>query len=801
MEIGIDFDLDVHDCAIVGGGGPAAVLGTSTIALADSLQVEPDVAVINYAQGNSGIALVRDTGTPANDLATVELTQQSTDILAYIAPNKKNVTGPAGLQRYNAHMLLERSEELAHSKWDAFGGSSSIVTDEYAAGPSDITNASRVVWTTGAGTEYRYQAFTGFPADTSHSICFWHKSNTGSDHDFVVRTASSSDLPNQVVTATSTWQFAEFDYTIASASGEIGFDFRTANGADSSGDILIAGVNFGAYPRDTTYLKTTDAARYALPITHVASTLTSSTSAVEIGLGEKTFTTVASGTFERHPIKNGGFDTDTEWTKNGSATISGGVANLTASNDAIIQDIHVRDGARTKVTFDYVTSTIGNLRVYLNGDLLHDVSYSGTGSASLILKAGSTSDQFQIRSNGWIGTIDNVDVDRGVINARLSKQGDVDNFWMTGTVTSHTGTTLVVNVDHIKGSGSVSSWHIIEIDGALDESGSTNLAVDSEEFNPATTGWSTQAIDTPVKGATAPNGQATATTLTASAGLTQHWIYDNVASGDNLNSIWAKAGTADWISIASSGSAADGVFFDLANGVKGTENGGSVGKMEAYPNGWYRCEVDFAANESFFTLEIHTADNQAESWDAAGTETVLIWGAQIEAGVSSATSYIPTAGSTVSRAADDISKATAELPYVEAGAGSLVWHVKPIESGERLGGFYGTGANRIEQYMSAVGITSLLYKNNVAQASSTHTTIAADTPFKFGIAWDVDDHRAALDETLGAADASMEIPVSITELRFGSFAGGSNHSNTIIKSCVYRPRRITDTDLQTETAA
>jgi hypothetical protein len=110
-------------------------------------------------------------------------------------------------------------------------------------------------------------------------------------------------------------------------------------------------------------------------------------------------------------VTNGGFSTDSDWTKNNSATISGGVGNLTATNDALKQDIlGLPDGDYVLVCVDLNQTSSGTFRVYVGGVLSWDETYNVSGSSTLkvVLPWGSSTDEFQLRSAGWVGTVDNV---------------------------------------------------------------------------------------------------------------------------------------------------------------------------------------------------------------------------------------------------------------------------------------------------------------------------------------------------------------------------------------------------------
>lgn len=114
-------------------------------------------------------------------------------------------------------------------------------------------------------------------------------------------------------------------------------------------------------------------------------------------------------------VTNGGFDTDTDWTKGVSASISGGVANLSSGGDSITQDISASEGTLYLLTFTHngtgnFTANIGSAAV-----LDHQISGSGAGfavNASYLLPANSgTSLVFRSNaSGGFTGTIDNISV-------------------------------------------------------------------------------------------------------------------------------------------------------------------------------------------------------------------------------------------------------------------------------------------------------------------------------------------------------------------------------------------------------
>src|SRR3990167_2939247 len=65
-------------------------------------------------------------------------------------------------------------------------------------------------------------------------------------------------------------------------------------------------------------------------------------------------------------VSNGGFGSDTVWTKN-TWTIAAGVATATAISTALTQSINIQPGTRYVVTFTVATFTGGSVTPILGG--------------------------------------------------------------------------------------------------------------------------------------------------------------------------------------------------------------------------------------------------------------------------------------------------------------------------------------------------------------------------------------------------------------------------------------------------
>ena len=188
--------------------------------------------------------------------------------------------------------------------------------------------------------------------------------------------------------------------------------------------------------------------------------------------------------------------------------------------------------------------------------------------------------------------------------------------------------------------------------GLLVEPARTNLLLQSQDFDNAA--WSKNNATITANTAPAPDGTTTADKLVAnSTNLPTAQQSVTLAAGFHTFTIYAKMVERRFLVVNFLAKGFDNyTYFDLQNGAVGSASGDSIASIEALAGGWYRCRVTRSATAGTRTVVIHHTPVDGSLTPQTPGQGVLVWGAQIEAGLEP-TSYIATAGATASRPADD----------------------------------------------------------------------------------------------------------------------------------------------------
>lgn len=295
--------------------------------------------------------------------------------------------------------------------------------------------------------------------------------------------------------------------------------------------------------------------------------------------------------------------------------------------------------------------------------------------------------------------------------------------------------------------------------GLLIEEARTNLALRSADLSNAT--WT--------KGSTTVSGEE----ITQTAPNAE--VYQTVtvtASTTYTFSFWAKRGTATDLKYCVYNNS--GATFPVADTSYYSQINSST---------WTRVAVTFTTPVGCTSIRIYPTRS-------GGNGTASIRRLQLEAGAF-ATSYIPTAGSTVNRAADIASMTGSNFSgWFNASEGTFIVEADSIGSGTRpvISADDNTANERINLYTSTLDPKMLIVDGGVSQADIDAGSITAATAFKLGAAFKLNDCAVSVGGGAEVTDTSATIP-TVDRLRIGADQAG-NYLNGHVKAITFYASRL-----------
>jgi hypothetical protein len=187
----------------------------------------------------------------------------------------------------------------------------------------------------------------------------------------------------------------------------------------------------------------------------------------------------------------------------------------------------------------------------------------------------------------------------------------------------------------------------------------TNIATYSQAF----ASWTQVATVTDSDATTAPDGTTTADKLSDDGSTNgRHYVRQILGpedGNDYTTSVYAKAGTTDWIGVGLNigGGVSHGAFFNLGDGTLGTVSAPAYAQMEDAGDGWYRCSVTEPWGGGSDRCDVVLADSdEGSSYDASSTSYyAYVWGADHSKGHGSAPHITNTGTGSTTRAYDRLS--------------------------------------------------------------------------------------------------------------------------------------------------
>ena len=336
------------------------------------------------------------------------------------------------------------------------------------------------------------------------------------------------------------------------------------------------------------------------------------------------------------------------------------------------------------------------------------------------------------------------------------------------------------------------------------EKASTNLVTYSEQFDNA---YWTKTGASVTSGFISPDGTNNALKLIEDSSNGNHRIDAqgiSITSGTSQTfSMFLKYDSSvEWVSIREFGINAF-VYCNIKNNVFGATNKvNNTQKIEDFGNGWKRISFTYTSTTQGANFRIYLADgDNIDGYQGDGTSGIYIYGAMLEQN-SSASSYIPTQGSTVTRVADTASGAGNSEVFndsegvlfanIAANANDLTIKVISINDNSgnnviRMG--YAVSSNEVNFIVRA---TTNIYSYN--QALSDITTIN-----KLSISYSSSGAKVFINGFLSDSGALSSLPTGLSQLDF-RYGNGSFPFYGKTKELAYYNTVLTDLELETLTS-
>ncbi len=337
----------------------------------------------------------------------------------------------------------------------------------------------------------------------------------------------------------------------------------------------------------------------------------------------------------------------------------------------------------------------------------------------------------------------------------------------------------------------------VERNGGLSEEAVTNEIIRSDDISHPD--FTKDASSVVADQAIAPDGTMSADELLDDNSSNAHIIYDGATALPGVNtdcvlSCWFKANTLDHAILRIHGTgfnAAPVVTFNLITGA--ATNIGGEPYRAAYAvtrpewNGWWLCvmKVNSDSSGTGCTPNVGPHDGSgALAYAGDGTGSIYAWGLQIEYVAKFETSYTPTSGAAVTRAADRLEHASAGniltsawtvflcyTPSFNAADITGSWILLDIRDAANTNGlsiFHGPAGGGKLRFLVRSSSTNAVLKDELS------TSAVRRTPQIVTVTGKANEFKFYIDAVLQAQQLSGLAPSSFGPFQFGHLNGG-NH--------------------------
>ena len=432
------------------------------------------------------------------------------------------------------------------------------------------------------------------------------------------------------------------------------------------------------------------------------------------------------------------------------------------SDAAVQQSNVVQPSTLYRVLFTVTDRTTGSLQLRLGNTGVVDANIDSNSNFSFDLTTDSSGTSVYFRgTGGFNGAISNISV-KEIQGDRPRLSYDITNG-------------VVEDKPHL-----------------LLEPSSTNLFPFSEDYTQSN--WIKSNVTITQNAGISPENINNASKMIVSSNASFAYIHDALSGSSSKYSISAfvKADGRNivWLYINSSSSNGT-IYYDLSDATLQADAGSlgtPTGTITAFPNNWYK--ITYTSPTAFILGSgsgIGVSDAKGSTAATIdGTNGVLIYGLQIEA-QSYATSYIPTAGTTITRAAETCNNSK---PSVNSTEGVLYAEIQALanDGTNRIIALSdGTGSNLVRFYFSNSSnrIVAQIKNGGSTQATFDIAGITVQDFNKVAVKYKANDFAIWINGTQRDTDTSGSTPTGLNLLAFDDGAGSSDFYGKVKGLAVY----------------
>ena len=326
------------------------------------------------------------------------------------------------------------------------------------------------------------------------------------------------------------------------------------------------------------------------------------------------------------------------------------------------------------------------------------------------------------------------------------------------------------------------------------------MLIRSQEFDNAS--WPKSNSTVSANAGTSPDGTTTADRLIPNAVNAAHSVSQGMGTfsiGDVVTaSVFVKQDTG-WpflrIALSATIFATGSAYYDLSTGTTSNVGAGSIAKITALKDGWYRCELTATCSTGGSAATIfysYLTVGAAAVGD--GVIGPLIFGAQAEVGAF-ATSYIPTTSATVTRSADVNSQSITTVNNAVEGSVVTAFVANASSTRTVLEIGDGTANERIYLQSIAGALTLKVVDGGVEQCSLSLGSVVSEAKYKVAFAWKANDFAASINGATAVTDTAGTLPTVTTLYQGQDYASANRLCSQISRTTLFT-RRLANSTLQ-----